>query len=163
GPMTVRRPFLHIPAALVVALFMRTASVHVHARPAEAVALAGTVSSADEGKMEGVVVSARRDGASFTVSVVSDARGQYAFPRTHLEPGTYAVSIRAVGYELSAPSTASVDANRTQKLDLSLHKTKDVLPQLTSLEIAMSLPGDEAAVDRFVHQRLSCAYCHTYN
>ena len=32
--------------------------------------------------MEGVVVNARRDGANFTVSVVSDAQGKYSFPRT---------------------------------------------------------------------------------
>ena len=37
--------------------------------------------------MEGVVVTARRDGANVDVSVVSDAQGMYSFPRTHLEPG----------------------------------------------------------------------------
>jgi hypothetical protein len=50
-------------------------------------ALTGVVSSQEEGKMEGVVVSARREGANFTVSVVSDARGTFSFPRTHIAPG----------------------------------------------------------------------------
>ena len=50
-------------------------------------ALTGVVSSPAEAAMEGVVVNARRDGANFTVSVVSDAQGKYSFPRTHLEPG----------------------------------------------------------------------------
>ncbi len=57
------------------------------AQDADAVALTGVVSSPQEGLMEGVVVNARRDGANFTVSVVSDAHGKYSFPRTHLDPG----------------------------------------------------------------------------
>ena len=38
--------------------------------------------------MEGVVVTARRDGANVDVSVVSDAQGTFNFPRTHLEPAS---------------------------------------------------------------------------
>ena len=45
--------------------------------------------------MEGVVVTARRNGATFTVSVVSNAEGVYSFPRTHVEPGAYDLTIRA--------------------------------------------------------------------
>src|SRR5262245_63925862 len=60
-----------------------------------AAALSGTVTSQAEGKMEGVVVTARRDGANFDVSVVSDAQGRYTFPRTHLAAGKYAIKIRA--------------------------------------------------------------------
>ena len=69
------------------------------AQASDSVALSGVISSQQEGLMEGVVVSARRDGANFTVSVVSDAKGKYSFPRTHLEPGKYALTIRAVGYD----------------------------------------------------------------
>src|SRR6476646_6323069 len=50
-------------------------------------ALSGTVSSKEEGKMEGVVVNARRDGGISTVSVVTNKDGRYSFPRTHLEAG----------------------------------------------------------------------------
>ena len=39
-----------------------------------AVALAGTVASAEEGPMEGVVVSAKKDNSNITVSVITDAR-----------------------------------------------------------------------------------------
>ena len=45
-------------------------------------ALAGTVSSAEEGKMEGVVVSAKRPGSTIMVSVSTNAQGQYIFRRT---------------------------------------------------------------------------------
>ena len=61
----------------------------------ESEALGGVASSQQEGNMEGVVVSARRDGANFTVSVVSNAEGRYSFPRSHVEPGTYTVTTRA--------------------------------------------------------------------
>jgi len=52
-------------------------------------ALAGQVSSAEEGAMEGVVVSAKRDGSTISVSVVTDAQGRFAFPAARLEPGHY--------------------------------------------------------------------------
>ena len=73
-------------------------------------ALSGSVGSSQEARMEGVVVSARRDGANFTVSVVSDAQGRYSFPRTHLEPGRYTLTIRAVGYDLVGPARVDVTA-----------------------------------------------------
>ena len=78
------------------------------AQASDPVALSGVVSSQQEGLMEGVVVSARRDGANFTVSVVSDAQGKYSFPRSHIEPGKYALSIRAVGYDLNGPGAVTV-------------------------------------------------------
>ena len=65
------------------------------AKTSGAAALSGVVSSQEEGSMEGVVVNARRDGANFTVSVVSDAQGKYSFPRTHLEPGKYVVTMQS--------------------------------------------------------------------
>jgi virginiamycin B lyase len=47
-------------------------------------ALGGQVSSAKEGAMEGVVVSAKKAGGTVTVSVVSDAKGHYSFPASRL-------------------------------------------------------------------------------
>src|SRR4030081_3061619 len=43
-------------------------------------ALTGTVSSDAEGKMEGVVVTAKKPGSIVEVSVTTDAQGQYTFP-----------------------------------------------------------------------------------
>src|SRR5258708_40082423 len=76
--------------------------------------LTGRVSSAEEGPMEGVVVSARKDGATFTVSVVAGMEGRYSFPAAKLEPGHYKLSIRAAGYELDSPNT--VDLSATQPM-----------------------------------------------
>lgn len=125
-----------------------------------AVALSGEVSSQAEGKMEGVVVTARREGANFDVSVVSDAQGRYSFPRTHLTPGDYTVTIRAVGYELAAPAKATVVSGKTTTANLALQKAADMSRQLTSVEWAMNLPGTEADKDTMLKQAASCAYCH---
>ena len=53
-------------------------------RAQSAAALSGQVNSAEEGAMEGVVVSAKRDGSSITISVVTDAQGRFAFPAARL-------------------------------------------------------------------------------
>ncbi|HKU71374.1 MAG TPA: carboxypeptidase-like regulatory domain-containing protein, partial [Burkholderiales bacterium] len=76
-------------------------------------ALAGTVSSAAEGAMEGVLVSARRSDSNMTVTVVSDAQGRYRFPASRLEPGKYTLTTRAVGFDLARRATAEVTAGAT--------------------------------------------------
>ena len=56
-------------------------------------ALSGVVSSQEEGQMEGVLVSARKEGSNITVSVVSDNQGRYSFPGNRLQPGNYNVTL----------------------------------------------------------------------
>ena len=51
------------------------------------VVLTGRVTSAAEGPLEGVVVTAKRDGSTIAVSVVSDAEGRYRFPAARLHAG----------------------------------------------------------------------------
>ena len=105
-------------------------------------ALTGTVSSREEGKMEGVVVSAKRPGSTIMVSVSTNAQGQYSFPKDRLAPGDYDITMRAVGYTL--PSTkATIRAAGATQLDLRLAKAApDVLPlQMTNSEWILSAPG----------------------
>ena len=70
--------------------------------------LSGIISSDREGRMEGVIVSARRPGSTITVSVVSDAAGMYGFPAGRLAAGSYELTIRAAGYDLVAPHRVDV-------------------------------------------------------
>src|SRR5437763_11878005 len=107
-------------SVVVGALSAGLASFAVPAKAQEA--LAGKVSSQEEGAMEGVLVSAKRAGSTITVTVVSDASGQYGFPRERLEPGSYSVTIRAVGYELPSggPAQVEVKAQASAALDLNL-------------------------------------------
>jgi streptogramin lyase len=121
------------------------------------VSLAGIVSSQKEGPMEGVIVSAKRDGSTITVSVVSDAQGRYAFPRNRLEPGQYAIKMRAVGYELERPATVEVTTQQTAHLDLKLVDTQDLAYQLSNGEWLMSMPGTDAQKNTL----LGCTQCHT--
>src|SRR5215831_19894128 len=105
-------------------------------------ALTGTVSSAEEGKMEGVVVSAKRPGSTIMVSVSTNAQGQYSFPQDRLAPGAYDISIRAVGYTL-APTVATIQSGGAAQLDLTLAKAApDVLAlQMSNSEWIQSAPG----------------------
>src|SRR2546423_11756671 len=79
--------------------------------------VSGRVTSAEEGAMEGVLVSAKKAGSTITVTVVSDAEGRYRFPDKKLSPGKYTVSVRAVGYELEAPLMVTV-TNKGAAADL---------------------------------------------
>jgi streptogramin lyase len=120
-------------------------------------ALTGIVSSADEGKMEGVVVTAGRAKSTVQVSVTTGADGRYAFPRSHLQPGQYTLSIRAVGYDIASPVTASVADDDAATADIKLHKTKNLAGQLNNAEWMMSIPGTEEQKAEL----LDCVGCHT--
>ena len=54
-------------------------------------AIEGVVSSEAEGLMEGVVVSARKPNGIVMVSVVTDEKGKFAFPKDRLETGDYKI------------------------------------------------------------------------
>src|SRR3954464_3528634 len=94
--------------AACFALFTAMAYAQSSARAQADVALAGQVSSAEEGMMEGVVVSAKKDGSTISVSVVTDAVGRFAFPAARLEPGHYTMKARAAGYETDGAKAADV-------------------------------------------------------
>ena len=57
------------------------------ARAQTPAALTGQVTSGEEGPMEGVLVSAKKAGSTVTITVVSDAQGNYSFPAAKLDPG----------------------------------------------------------------------------
>ena len=126
--------------------------------PAQAAsqALAGKV-TAEQGGLEGVLVSARRAGSTVTVTVVSDKDGRYGFPAARLEPGQYSLSIRAAGYELGNSAPVEVAADKTATSDLTLRKTADLASQLSNAEWLASMPGTDAQKG----QLLNCVGCHT--
>jgi virginiamycin B lyase len=119
--------------------------------------LAGQVSSAEEGAMEGVLVSAKRDGATVTVTVVSAKDGRFSFPAGRLEPGHYSLRVRAVGYDLDAAAAIDVAAGKTASLDIKLRKTEDLASQLSNGEWIASAPGS----DQQKTSLLNCLGCHT--
>jgi virginiamycin B lyase len=121
------------------------------------IALTGLVSSGEEGAMEGVLVSAKREGSTITTTVVSDAQGRYSFPAARMQPGKYTISIRAVGYKLDSAKTVDVPASGTGSADLKLGKVKTLVPQLSNGEWLLSLPGP----DKQKAFLTMCVGCHT--
>src|SRR5712672_943116 len=119
-------------------------------------ALGGQVSSAQEGAMEGVVVSAKRAGATVTVSVVTNHDGRYRFPVARLEPGAYMLAIRAAGYDLDGKATAAVEAGKAATADLKLKPARNLPAQLSNAEWLASFPGN----DNQKKALLNCIGCH---
>ena len=153
----LKKTFLAVAVAVAAVTLLFAASSIIGAAGAPGVALTGQVSSQEEGFMEGVLVSARRDGSTVTITVVSDAKGRYSFPASKLEPGRYALHIRAVGYELEATNLAEVAGQKTTQLDLKLRKAQDLASQLSNGEWLISMPGTDEQKQGF----LSCVSCHT--
>src|SRR5712671_2153117 len=137
--------------ALIVALGFACANAQ------ESAALSGRVTSAEEGAMEGVLVSAQQSGSPITVTVVTDQNGSYRFPAARLAPGSYALRIRATGYELDGAGAAEVAAGRTATADLRLRKAHDLAAQLTSTEWLISMPGTAEQKRPLIE----CMSCHT--
>jgi virginiamycin B lyase len=126
---------------------------------APSAALTGRVTSTAEGAMEGVLVSAKREGSNTTVSVVTNANGTYAFPQDRLQPGKYAISVRAAGYVF--PGSKIVDiTSKAATADLRLEQASilEKALQLTSAEWLYSYPLPEET--KFATLR-DCTRCHS--
>jgi virginiamycin B lyase len=114
--------------------------------------LAGQVTSADEGAMEGVVVSAKKDGSTIAISVISDASGNFTFPDAKLEPGRYTLSTRAIGFDLDGPKTVDV-AEAGAPVAIKLRKAGNLANQLTSGEWMASFPGTPQQKRKEIRER----------
>jgi streptogramin lyase len=122
-----------------------------------AAALTGRVTSAEDGAMEGVVVSAKKAGSTVTISVVSDAEGRFSFPPAKLGPGRHSLRIRATGYELEDPTSVEVSTANPAPVDLKLRKVQDITTQMTNAEWIASFPGTQDQ-KKFLY---GCVGCHT--
>src|ERR1700674_5836437 len=128
------RRLLLIAGGVLAALLLQAASVRFHAQSQAPSALSGQVTSAEEGPMEGVVVSAKKDGSTISISVVTNAAGRFAFPVARLEPGHYAFKARAAGYELDGARAADVASGQEAKAEITLKKVKNLSAHLTNAE-----------------------------
>lgn len=117
-------------------------------------ALQGTVTSTQEGAMEGVLVSAQKTGSTVMTTVVTDDKGRYTFPSSRLTPGHYDITIRAVGYKLPGPKAVALSSGKAASADLALDKVTNVHElgaQMTNAEWMNSMPGRGAG----------CVNCHS--
>lgn len=139
------------------AAFMFQAGLPASVQGQSSAALTGTVSSTEEGNMEGVLVTAKKEGATIATTVVTDDKGNFSFPADRLGPGKYTISIRASGYILSGPKDASIAAGQPAKADLKLAKGRNPLSQLSNAELMISAPG----TDKQKAFLTNCVGCHT--
>jgi streptogramin lyase len=148
--MRTKSTVAYLSLASVLAVLMWTGA------PAQAASLGGQVSSTEEGLMEGVLVSAKKEGSTITTTVVSNDKGQFSFPDGKLEPGHYSLTIRAAGYILTGPKAVDVTANGATA-DLKLGKSRNIAGQLSNAEWLHSVPGD----DKIKSFLPDCVGCHT--
>jgi virginiamycin B lyase len=145
----------HFAAMLLAGISVLT--FHGASSAQSAPALRGEVRSAEEGPMGGVTVTARQDKSAISVTAITDDQGRYSFPADRLAPGTYALTIRAIGYDLDGKPTANVAADQPATADIKLKKTRNLIAQLSSAEWLASWPGTDAE-KRLVSD---CMSCHT--
>src|SRR5437870_3924281 len=151
------RRFLLIAVTALAVIFNQTTSGPLHAQTPAASALVGQVTSTEEGLMEGVVVSAKKDGSTISVSVVTNAQGRFAFPAARLGPGHYTLKARAAGYELDGARAADIAPGQEAKAEIKLKKVKNLAAHLTNAEWLLSIPGS----DEQKNFLLNCTGCHT--
>src|SRR3981081_1738714 len=112
-------------------------------------ALTGTVASSEEGPMEGVLVTARKDGSTIAITVATDAQGRYSFPAAKLDPGHYTLRTPACGNHRAGKRSADIAAGSAATADLKLKRTRNISAQLTNaewLETAAGTPGPTKAL-----------------
>jgi virginiamycin B lyase len=153
----MRSSFFFGASLVFVSVVLAPAREPLDAQSGDSMALTGRVTSAEEGAMEGVLVSVKKTASSVTTTVITDRQGRYRFPQSRLEPGSYAVRIRAAGYDLSSATTVDVLSRKTTVADLKLQTARDLASQLSNAEWLASVSGTDA-------QKASirpCTHCHT--
>src|SRR5438105_2228367 len=149
--------FLLVVFVALVAILLQNQSAPMNAQAQTPPALSGQITSAEEGSMEGVVVSAKKDGSTISVSVVTNAQGRFAFPAARLEPGHYTLKARGAGYEVDGTQSADVTTGQEAKVEIKLKKVKNLSAHLTNAEWLLSIPG----TDEQKNFLLNCTGCHT--
>jgi streptogramin lyase len=122
--------------------------------------LSGTIASRSGQKLEGVTVSAKREGSTITTSVYTDPAGDYYFPP--LPAGRYRVWAQALGFETAQ---GSIELSAARRTDLTLQEMTDPerrFRQLPGEMMVAALPeasGDDARMKKIFMN--NCTGCHS--
>jgi streptogramin lyase len=122
--------------------------------------LSGAIVSPSGQKLDGVTVSAKREGSTITTSVYTDAAGSYYFPG--LPEGKYRVWAQALGFERS---TAAIDLSAARSVNFTLHEIADPerrFRQLPGEMMVAALPeagADDARMKKIFMN--NCTGCHS--
>jgi streptogramin lyase len=122
--------------------------------------LTGSIASATGQKLEGVQVSAKKEGSTITTSVYTDQNGDYFFPP--LADGKYRVWAQALGFQTA---TGAVDLTATKHQDLKLAAITDaearyrqLPPEMMVAALPDATPEDANIKKIFTNE---CTGCHT--
>ena len=150
----------HLLLGAIAAVLMLHSVAPIGYAQGNQVLLTGTIKTAAGANMEGVTVSARGVGKTFTTTVFTDAAGEFYFPQ--IDAGNYKVWAQAVGFEAGILDLDVTGAVHRQ--DFTMRPMKDFTLQLRGDEMVASLP-DESYQDRKMKEvfRLSCGGCHNQN
>ena len=122
--------------------------------------LRGAVLQAGGAKLDGVTVTAKREGSTIATSVYTDKAGNYYFPP--LPAGQYRVWAQALGFERDA---ATVDLSAPRRHDFKLAPMTDAetrFRQLPGEMMVAALPDatpDDARMKRIFMN--NCTGCHS--
>ena len=128
-------------------------------RPAVTSSLIGTVRAKDGNPLEGVVISARAVGKSYTTSVFSDAKGGTSFLRSRAGDMTYGA--QAVGFDTTR-GEATIEPSRQARQTFTLSPIADITPHVSGSEWMAALPADTREQRRAKEIfRTNCTACHS--
>jgi streptogramin lyase len=144
------------PTLLVTCMSLAGALVAAGAQAQTASPLSGKVSSAEEGLMEGVLVSAKKEGSTITQTVVTNEKGEFSFPAGKLDAGKYNITIRAGGYTLVGPRAVDVTASGASA-DIKVAKAQNLVNMISNAEWLNSVPGSVQQKE-FLN---GCTGCHS--
>jgi virginiamycin B lyase len=122
--------------------------------------LTGSITSASGQKLEGVLVSAKKEGSTITTSVYTDLNGDYFFPA--MADGKYQVWAQTLGFHTA---NGAVDLAATKHQDFQLAAITDPeerIRQMPPEMLAAALPEEteaDANIKRIFHNQ--CTGCHT--
>src|SRR3984893_12340603 len=155
----LRKNALSLLVSVILAIGIYCLAQDILAQSASATAiLSGTVKSSDGKPLEGVGVSARSAGDTFTTTVYTDQSGRYAFPPVN--SGQYKIWAQAVGFE-TATADVGLAGGAKKQVELTLPTLADFHKQLSGTERAASLPEDSPNDRRMKSVFINnCSACH---
>ena len=121
--------------------------------------MVGSVKDARGNPVSGVFVSARRAGATYTVTVFSDGSGQFRFSDS-MDAGSYTVTAHTGGFQADQRLNVAVKTGETKQVDFSLReetRPEELFRQATPGEWMASVPGTEYEKRSIVRH---CGGCH---
>ena len=117
--------------------------------------LSGTVRSVKGEPMAAIPVQASLQDKNITQVVYTNRDGKYAF--RELPQGSHTVNIHVAGFEQVKKEAVKVAASKTKDVDFILQPSPPSIREMTSSEIALSLPGTGQQRATLVQ----CSNCHS--